>query len=210
MARLNNYEKTKRLVGLAILTAIVAILQALSPIVPLPVSMTFALTPIILGAAIYGKWAGAYLGSVFGLIAYIMGVLGRDGFTAFLIYFTNKDSIFSIDSLMVLFVCLFKGAAAGFVSGVIFKLFSKKNELTASFAAGAACSIVNTGIFVIFAISFFVPHLEAFSAAYFSGTAVVPLVFFTLAGINFIAEFLINMVLAVVIARIIKVVKIQS
>ena len=62
-------DKTRRMTGLAILSAIVVVLQILSNFVKFgPVSITLSLAPIIIGAAIYGTGAGAILGFVFGSI----------------------------------------------------------------------------------------------------------------------------------------------
>ena len=62
-------EKTRRLTGLALLTAIVAVLQVVASFIKFgPFTITLALAPILIGAALYGPKAGAYLGGVFGLV----------------------------------------------------------------------------------------------------------------------------------------------
>ena len=60
-----DLKQTKTLVGLGILTAIVAVLQVVSMYITFgPFNITLALTPIIIGAALYGWQAGAFLGAV--------------------------------------------------------------------------------------------------------------------------------------------------
>ena len=54
------------LVGMGILTAIVIVLQGLASAIRFgPFSITLVLAPIIIGAALYGWKAGAWLGFVF-------------------------------------------------------------------------------------------------------------------------------------------------
>ena len=73
-------DKTRRMTGLAILSAIVVVLQILSNFVKFgPASITLSLAPIIIGAAIYGTGAGAILGFVFSAVVVITGILGWDG-----------------------------------------------------------------------------------------------------------------------------------
>ena len=53
-------EKTRRLTGLALLTAIIVVLQIVASFIKFgPFSITLALAPIIIGAALYGPKAGA-------------------------------------------------------------------------------------------------------------------------------------------------------
>ena len=75
----NSTEKTKRLVGLSIFTALVVVLQLVATFVKIgafPVTLT--LVPIVVGAAIYGTKAGAWLGAVFGAVVAIACATGAD------------------------------------------------------------------------------------------------------------------------------------
>ena len=55
-----NHQKIRRLVGLALLTAIVAVLQAVGSSIRLgPIPISLVLIPIVLGAVLYGPGAGA-------------------------------------------------------------------------------------------------------------------------------------------------------
>ena len=62
-------ENSKKIVGLGLLTAIVIVLQALAISIRFGVfNITLVLVPIIVGAALYGYKAGAWLGGVFGVV----------------------------------------------------------------------------------------------------------------------------------------------
>ena len=73
---------TRRLTTLAIFTALILVLQLvaalLSRFTPLPVSITLTLVPIVVGAAIYGVSAGAYLGGVMGVVVLLFCIIGLD------------------------------------------------------------------------------------------------------------------------------------
>ena len=59
---------TKKIVGIALFTAIVALLQLLGSFIKLgPFSISLVLVPIVVGAALYGLVAAAWLGLVFGV-----------------------------------------------------------------------------------------------------------------------------------------------
>ena len=61
--------RKRKLVGLAVFTMIIVVLQILCTFVRFsPFSITLALVPVIIGAAVYGSASGAYLGFVMGLV----------------------------------------------------------------------------------------------------------------------------------------------
>ena len=73
-------DRIIRLTALAILTALVIVLQTVASgirIGPIPISLT--LVPIVVGAVLLGPAAGAGLGAVFGLIAGYFGAMGYPG-----------------------------------------------------------------------------------------------------------------------------------
>ena len=72
-------RKDRRLTGLALLTAIIVVLQIVASFIKFgPFSITLALAPIIIGAALFGKGAGAWLGGVFGVVVLLACVMGWD------------------------------------------------------------------------------------------------------------------------------------
>lgn len=184
---------TRRLTGLAIFTALIIVLQVICTFVRFgPFSITLALAPMIIGAAMYGRKAGAYLGFVFGLVVLITGLMGWDGGVVMLLLSQN--------AIGCVLICLVKGAAAGWVAGLIYEWLSKKNDLSAVITAGIVCPVVNTGLFIVGMLVFFMSTLESWAG----GEAMLYYIIVGLTGVNFLIELAVNMVLASGITRIIR------
>lgn len=191
-------QKTYRLVGLAILTALIVVVQVLATFFPMkPVSITLALIPIVIGAALYGKGAGAYLGAVFSVVVVLMCVFGFDA---------GGAMVWNANPFLCIVVCMLKGTAAGFCSGVVYRAVSKKNSTVAAALAGIVSPIVNTGIFVLGLLIFFRPVLEVW-ALDAKCTDIVYYSLFILAGINFLIELGVNLIVNPVIVRVVDVVQ---
>lgn len=193
-------QKIRQMVLLAVLTAIVMVLQLAGNYVRLPImgtTVSLVLIPIALGAMLLGPAAGAWLGFVFGAVVYIQcGVMGMDGFTAFL---------FNAHPIITLLICLVKSTLAGFLAGLVYKLLKNRNEVLAVFLAAAVTPIVNTGVFIIgcFAILSTIESFIAVNQEFFGNVSGVYFLFIVCAGINFVFEFILNMVMAPAIERII-------
>ena len=178
---------TRRLVGLALFTAIVVILQLLGSFIRFgPFSISLVLVPIVVGAALYGTAGGAWLGLVFGLVV----ILQPD--TAF---FMNYSPLATV------VVCLLKGALAGFCSGLVYRLLEKRNRYVAVLIAAIVCPLVNSGIFFLGCLLFFIPLIESTIAA--PGEGVKFVLLFMIGG-NFLFEMLFNILLSPVIVRLIR------
>ena len=184
----NKRFNTRKLTGLALLTAIVVILQFLGAFIRFgPFSISLVLIPIVVGAALYGVWAGTWLGFVFGLVVLLSGDAA-----AFLV----------ISPIGTILVVLLKGALAGLVAGAVYKALCGKNETVATIAAAVAAPIVNTGIFLLGCLVFFLPTIRAWGEA--SGfTNVGTYMIVGLVGGNFLFELLFNVILSPVIVRLI-------
>ncbi len=175
----------------AVLTALVVILQFLAlgikaalPFLPFTVSLV--LIPIVIGAAKCGPYMGAWLGFVFGVIVLLSGDAA-----AFLV----------INPFGTVLTVLVKGTACGFVSGLVYRLLEKKQKTVAVYAAAAVCPLVNTGLFFVGCLLFFMDTVSGWAAA--AGFDNVALYMFVgLAGINFLFEFVVNVVLSPVIIRV--------
>ena len=112
--------KIKRMVGIAVLMALVIVMQALSGVIP-PVggfTISLVLIPIVLGAALYGPATGALLGATFGVIVYINCITGAD---------PGGAMVFQANPVLCFLVVLGKGILAGAASGGVYKLLSGKN-----------------------------------------------------------------------------------
>lgn len=192
--RQSTAGRTKNMVGLAIFTAIIIVLTVICTFIKFgPFSITLALAPIIVGAAMYGCGAGAYLGFVFGAVVLITGLFGWDRGTV--LY------LMSLNSLATIALCIVKGAAAGLCAGAVYKLVSGKSILAGVLVAAVVCPVVNTGLFIIGMLAFFFDTLTAWAG----GTALINYIIVGIVGINFIIELLVNLLLSSGIARIIKI-----
>lgn len=198
----NKHAQIVRMVELAVLTAIVLVLQITGTAVRLPwgTSVSLVLIPITLGAMILGPLAGAWLGFVFGAVAYIGGgVLGMDPFTLFL---------FQDAPIMTALICFVKGTLAGYLTGVVYRLVCRLMKtrrfcgLVAAFIAAAVTPIVNTGIFILgcFVISGTITGYMG--SVGLGGETVVYFLFIMCAGWNFVFEFLFNIVFAPALERV--------
>ena len=184
---------TRKMTGLAIFTAIIVVLQVLCTFVRFgPFSITLALAPIIIGTAMYGKGAGAYLGGVFGAVVLVTGLLGWDGGTVML--------LMGINPLGCVLVCLLKGVAAGFFAGLCYELIAKKNDKLGVLISGIVCPVVNTGLFIVGMLVFFFDTLSGWAG----GQNLLLYIIVGLTGVNFLAERAVNIVLSSGITRIIR------
>ena len=183
------------IVGLGVLTAIVIILQALALNIRFGVfSITLVLVPIIVGAALYGWKAGAWLGLVFGVIVLLTG---------------DAAPFLAINAPGTVFIVLAKGILAGLVAGLVYAAFAKKNTLLAVVLAGIAAPVTNTGIFLIGCRLFFYDTIQGWAAAAgFENAAAY--MFLGLAGVNFLVELAINLALAAAVVQIVRIVKRSS
>lgn len=195
MSNLNTRANSMKLTSLGILTAIVIVLQIFTTFVHFgPFSITLALIPIVVGAAMYGPAAGAYLGAVFSVIVVIMSATGGD---------IGGLMVWSANPFMCIVVCMLKGTLAGFVAGLLFKAIEKKNTIAASVTAAIVSPIVNTGIFILGMLLFFKDTL----AAWANGQDTFLYIIFGLTGVNFLLELGVNIVLSPVVVQIVNAVK---
>ena len=145
-------------------------------------------------AAVYGSYAGAYLGAVFSAVVVIMCITGADA-GGFMVWQANP--------VMCVILCMLKGSAAGFFAGLLYNVLSKKNVVLGTVAAAVVAPVANTGIFIIGLLIFFRDIL----AQWAGGTDIVFWALFIMAGWNFVTELIVNIVLIPVIIRILKAVK---
>lgn len=192
-ANSHSHDKLQRMTGLSIFTAVIVVLTVLCTFVRFgPFSITLALAPIVIGAALYGPGAGAYLGGVFGLVVLLTGVFGWDGGTVMY--------LMSLNAVGCILICIGKGAAAGWVSGLLYRLIARKNMHLGVVAAAVLCPVVNTGIFILGMMLFYMSTLESWAG----GQAVIYYVIFGLTGINFLVELAVNLILSSGITSIIR------
>ena len=197
----NSLRKTKTLVGMAIFTAIVVVLQLIASFVKFGFfTPSLVLIPIVIGTAIYGIKAGAWLGFVFGVVVLIACITGADG---------GGYLMWGVNPAVTALSCVGKGVACGALAGLTYQLLHHKNQILATVAAAVVCPVVNTGLFCLGAVAVFKPLLLEWAAGWaaqngMEAVSLVTYVFLGLIGINFLVELLINVVLSPVVVRILK------
>ena len=182
---------TENLTMGAILTALVVILQFLAlgikALMPfLPFTFSLVLIPIVIGAAKCGPYMGAWLGFVFGVIVLLSG---------------DAAAFLMINSIGTILTVLVKGTLCGLASGFVYRLLEKKQKTVAVYVAAAVCPMVNTGIFFLGCVAFFMDTVAEWAVAFGFGDNVALYMFVGLAGVNFLFEFFVNILLSPVIIR---------
>lgn len=179
---------TKAIVGLGLLTAIVVVLQAMAISIRFGVfAITLTLVPIVVGAALYGWKAGAWLGFVFGVV----------------VLMTDAGAFLAVSVPGTIITCILKGTLAGLCAGAVYSLIKKKNRIAAVIAAGVVSPVVNTGIFLLGCVLFFMDTISQWAAgAGFENAGTYMVTAFV--GLNFVVELAINLVLSSAIVAIIE------
>ena len=186
-----NKTNIQKLVGLALFTAIVVVLQLTGSFIRFGIfSISLVLVPIVVGAAVYGPKAGAWLGFVFGLVVLLSG---------------DAAPFLTVDPLGCIATVLVKGTGAGLLAGLAYKAIATKNKYLGVAAAAIVCPVVNSGVFFLGCKLFFLDTIDGWAkAAGFTGDATT-YVIVGLIGLNFVFEMLVNAVLSPVILRIINI-----
>ena len=111
-------DRLFKLVMTALLGALVVVLQFI--VVPIgPFNITLTLIPIVFGAVALGPGYGTALGIIFGIIASILSISGRD---------VGGFAVFSANPWLAWALCLTKGAMAGLLPALIHKAFKNKKS----------------------------------------------------------------------------------
>jgi uncharacterized membrane protein len=182
-------SKVAQLVGVALFTAIVVVLQLLGAFIKFgPFSVSLVLIPIVVGAALYGYGAGAWLGLVFGITVLLSG---------------DAALFWVIHPVGTVLTCLLKGALAGLCAGLVYHALSRINRYLAVMAAAIVCPIVNTGVFLVGCSIFFLDTLREWA----SGANVFAYMLVGLVGLNFLFEMVSNLVLSPAALRLINLFK---
>lgn len=176
---------TKNIVYLSILTALLVVLNLIGTVFKIVTNINLTLIPIALGALILGMRGGLILGLISGLMTFIFGVSGVDGFT---------NILFSHHPIITFLLCIVKITAAGVLGGLIYKLLKDKNKYLATFIASAIVPIINTAIFIFGSLIFMYDTFSAFAVG--EGVSVVYYLLILCAGTNFIIEFAISLLVS--------------
>lgn len=184
---------TKTLVLSAVLTALVVLLQYLGGFIKLgPFSISLVLIPIVIGAATCGAGVGAWLGLVFAAMVFATG---------------DAAAFLAVDVVGTILTVMVKGIACGYLAGLAYKgvySLSKKRYLAVA-AAAVVCPVVNTGIFLIGCLLFFMDTIAGWAAAAGLGADIGKYMLVGLVGANFLFELLTNVVLSPVATRLLNI-----
>lgn len=184
--------KIRKMTGVALLMALVVVLQLLGGMIP-PVggfTISLVLIPIVLGAALYGPKTGALLGATFGVVVVIGCVTGTDA---------GGAMVFQANPLLCVLVVMVKGTLAGLLSGIVYAALKGRNQTLAMVLAAVVCPLVNTGIFIISMMTFFIGVL----AAWASGGDILGYILSGLVLCNVVPELVINVLFSTAGTRII-------
>ena len=185
-----NHQKINRMVGIAVLAALVVVLQLLSSVIKIgTVSITLTLIPIVVGAAFYGPGAGAILGTA----------TGAD---------MGGNLVFLANPFLCAVVCIGKGTLSGWCAGLVYRLVARKDaalgrNAVAVLLAAITAPVVNTGVFLLGMVLFFQEMLRAWAA----GSALLTYMLFTLTGVNFLVELGLNLVLSPAVSTLIRAIR---
>ena len=184
--------QTRTLVLLALLSAIVAVLAYYGGFIKIGglASISLTLIPVVVGAALCGPWAGAWLGGVAGAV-----------------FFATPDAAFwfglSIPGTII--TVMIKGILSGLCAGFAYKLLEKVNRYVAVIVSAVVCPIVNTGIFLLGSLIFFMDTVGAGAAAEGLSVGGYLIIFFV--GLNFVFELIANVAMSPAIVRLLDVAK---
>lgn len=177
--------------GVALLMALIVVLQLLGGMIP-PVggfTISLVLIPIVLGGALYGPKTGALLGATFGVIVVIGCITGTD---------VGGAMVFQANPVLCIALVMLKGILAGFLSGAAYAALKGINQTLAMIMAAAVCPVVNTGTFVAGMAAFFIDVL----AAWAGGGDILGYVLTGLVLCNFVPELIINVIFSGAASRI--------
>ena len=183
----NDHTRIRTLTGTAMLTAIIIVLQLIGSYIKFgQFSISLVLIPIVLGAALFGVASGTWLGLAFGIVVLISG---------------DAALFMAINPIGTVITVLLKGVLAGAASAAVYRLVEKKSRFAAVLLASFVCPVVNTGVFLLGCLVFFMDYIR--DSAGDSNVLVYMIVSFV--GINFVIELVINLVLNPAMVRLIEI-----
>ena len=174
-------NKTVRLATTGILTAIVVVFQFIGASIKFGTfSVSLVLIPIVIGAALGGKYVSTWLGFVFGVVVLLSG---------------DAAAFLPINPIGTVITVIVKGALAGFVGGIAFELLKKINTYFAVIVSAILIPLTNTGTFLIGCRLFFFDTIKEWAIGFGFENAFTYMIV-GLVGINFLFELAINIILS--------------
>ena len=188
--RQNDY--TQNLVLLALLSAMTAVLAYYGGFIKIGglASISLTMIPVVVGATLCGPFAGAWLGGVAGAV-----------------FFATPDAVFwlglSIPGTII--TVMVKGILSGLCAGLTYKLLERFNRYLAVLVSAIVCPVVNTGIFLLGSLVFFMNTVSGGAQAEGISVGAYLIVFFV--GLNFVFELIANIAMSPAIVRLLDIAK---
>ena len=193
----NKFFSSKNVALLGILTALVIVLQLFGSAIPMfGITLNFSLIPIALAGILLGYVGGAIVGFVCGLVVFITtAIMGGEPVTA---------NLFQTDPVILTIMCIGKTTVAGLVSGLLYKLISKRNNLVAVSVGSIAIPVINTTIYVL-GMLLMKDSLIAYMGWDFNSTWLVFATILSIIWLNFVLEMVITIIFTPLTYRVIRV-----
>ena len=175
-----RFFNTKMIATTGVLLAIEIVLQVIGNYIVIPggfANLNFSLIIIALGAILYGPLVGGFLGLVSGVLTLFSP--------------STISFFFSVSPIGTILACILKTTLAGVIAGLIMKLFKEKHETVGIILVSILIPIINTGVFAIFCLLFFMDILKGINP-----TNIASALFISLIGFNFIFEVLTTVIIA--------------
>lgn len=146
----NTKKQTTYMVELALMIAII-ILMSFTPLgyLKTPVlSVTLLTIPVAVGAVLLGPVGGAVCGLTFGLTSFYQALMGSSAFSA---------ALMAISPVGTFITTIVPRTLEGLLTGLIFAGLHKisKTQKISYYAAGLACPVLNTILFMSSLVIFF-------------------------------------------------------
>lgn len=188
-----NYFSARRVTWLAILIALVVVMQVFGGSITIgAVQLNFTLIPIVLGAILLGPIAGLILGFACGIVVMIQVIVGLVPF--YTLIWTETPVVAAL-------TCVVKTTVAGFLCGWVYKVLERKNKYVAVFVASALVPVVNTALFIVGCLA-----MWNTIASIAGGSAIFGFILVSLVGVNFFLELAVNLIVAPALHKVIKIV----
>ena len=182
----------EKLVLLSLLSAMVAVLAYFGGFIKIGgfASISLTLIPVVIGACLCGPLGGAWLGGIAGVM-----------------FFATPDAAFwlglSIPGTII--TVMVKGIASGLCAGFVYKLMEKVNRYLAVVVSAIVCPVVNTGLFLVGCLIFFMDTVSAGAVSEGISVGAYLIIFFV--GLNFVFELITNIVVSPAMVKILEIAK---
>ena len=174
-------DKTVKLATTGILTAIVVVFQFIGASIKFGTfSVSLVLIPIVIGAALGGKYVSTWLGFIFGVVVLLSG---------------DAAAFLPISPIGTIITVIVKGTLAGFIGGIAFELLKKINTYFAVIISAILVPLTNTGVFLIGCRLFFFDTIKEWAVGFGFENAFTYMIV-GLVGLNFLFELAINIILS--------------